>query len=285
MIPAVAVLVPFTRETSLAPEHERLMTAHHKPVPWERSTASELPERVRAMLADLWRARMISEHRSIGVFNVYALDLLGAGLPAEVLSLACRAALDEVRHAELFARLTSLYSGVPETAPAGIPPMPDDAGISMREQVAREAMFLCVCSETFSAASLGALHDRAKDPAVKGALGVVLADEIHHARMGWSLLAAMARDEDGPAIRARMQADLVTVFDTFVSEAFTQHPEPDWGGERERALAEDHGYITNDADFAIFRAMIEDVWMPGLTALGVDPSELSGRYATRPASR
>jgi hypothetical protein len=171
-------LAEFTQPTRLAAEHRRLMDEHHRPVAWERSTAASLPPDLRAGLADLWRARMISEHRSVGIFNLYALDLLGAGAPAEVLSLACRAALDEVRHAELFARLTSLYSGRPETPPPGIPPMPDEPGVPLLLQVAREALHLCVCAETYSAASLAELHARAMDPAVRDALAVVLSDEI-----------------------------------------------------------------------------------------------------------
>ena len=38
---------------------------------------------------------------------------------------------------ELFARLAGLYSGEIETPPPGIPPMPDDPAVPMREQVAR----------------------------------------------------------------------------------------------------------------------------------------------------
>src|SRR5581483_1597662 len=137
------------------------------------------------------------------------------------LSLACRASLDEVRHAELFARLASLYSGREETPPPGIPPMPDDPTVPMRDQVAREALQLSVLAESYSAVLLGELHERARDPAVKGALGVVLADEVHHARMGWSALASLFADAAaGDGLRARLQRELAGTMDSLVRSMF-----------------------------------------------------------------
>ncbi len=277
-------LAAFTAKTHLGAEHRRLMDSPHRAVPWERSGAAELPAGLRAGLADLWRGRMISEHRSVGIFSLYTLDLLGAGAPAEVLSLACRAALDEVRHTELFARLTSLYSGQEESPPPGIPPMPDDPGVPMSHQVAREALHLCVCSETYSTALLGELHGRAVDPAVHAALGVVLADEIFHARMGWSFLATLLEGPESGAIREVLQAEIIPMFDTFSRELFgdpANLPAPSLVG-RDRELAEAHGYAPLCDEYAIFRAAIDEVWIPGLAGLGLSTADLKGRYPEAP---
>lgn len=256
------------------------MDEHHKPVPWDKSTAASLPADLRAGLANLWRARMISEHRSVGIFSLYALDLLGSGAPAEVLSLACRAALDEVRHAELFARVTELYSGKPETPPPGIPPMPDDPGVPMMHQVAREALHLGVSAETFSAASLVELHERASDPAVKGVLGVVISDEIFHARMGWSFIHSLLDGPNGDELKLVIQDEIVPMFDGYVADMFgdaSKIPEPSLSGDA-LALATAHGYMSARDEYAVFRAVIDDVWIPGLAGLGLDPSGLRGRY-------
>jgi hypothetical protein len=276
-VPPGDVLASFLAPSSLADEHRRLMTSHHRAVDWACSTAGDLPEPVRAGLATLWRGRMVSEHRSVGIFSLYTLDLLGAGAPADVLSLACRAALDEVRHAELFARLARVYSGRDETPPPGIPPMPEAPAVPMRTQAAREALFLCVGAETYSAVLLSELHARARDPLVRDVLGVVLADEVFHARMGWSFLASLLGD---PALRDALQAEIVPSFEDLAHGMFddpAQIPAPSLSGA-ERALAEAHGYLSQRDEYALFRATVAEVWLPGLRALGLDGQELSASF-------
>jgi hypothetical protein len=276
----VSALEAFTRGTTLAAEHRRLMDTRHRAVPWDSSTAASLPAELREGLAELWRARMVGEHRSVGIFALYVLDLLGAGAPAEMLSLACRASLDEVRHAELFGRLAALYSGKEETPPPGIPPMPDDPGVPMRDQVAREALHLSVLAESYSAVLLGALHERARDPAVVGALGVVLADEVHHARMGWATLKMLFEGEHGEALRARVQRELAGTMDDLVKAMFGDPSKLDAPrlAEELRPLATEHGWMAAREEWALFQQTIRDVWIPGLATLGIDARALSGRY-------
>ena len=275
-----AAILAFSHETSLQAAHRRLMEDHHRPVDWSLSQAATLPEELRLDLAEMWRARMISEHRSCGIFNLYALDLLGAGAPAEFLSMACRAALDEVRHAELFARVTSLYSGQDETPPPGIPPMPDDPSVPIRLQVAREALHLGISSETFSAVSLVEMHARAKDPVIKQVAAVVISDEIYHARMGWAFVSSLLADDPRGEVRAYLQSDLLPLFDGFVRDIFgdtANLPEPSIKPEYlEQAVA--HGYSSTREEWALYRNTLDEIWIPSLTALGFDTHLLPGRY-------
>jgi hypothetical protein len=276
-----AALDSFLRPTSLDAEHRRLMDGKRDAVPWGASTAGALPEELRASLATLWRARTISEHRSVGIFALYVLDLLGAGAPAPMLSLACRASLDEVRHAELFARLACLYADAVEPPPPGIPAMPDDPSVSMRDQVAREALHLSVLAESYSAVLLGELHEHARDPAVHGVLGVVLSDEVHHARMGWAMLASLFADaETGAGVRARLQGELVATMDGLVKTMFGDPaalPAPTVA-EPLRPLAREHGWMAPAEEWSLFRQTIADVWIPGLAVLGLDARALASRY-------
>jgi rubrerythrin len=277
-------LASFTQPTQLAAEHRRLMEEHHRPVDWSRSTVDALPPPLRAGLAAMWRARMVSEHRAVGIFQLYGLDLLAAGAPAEVLSLACRAALDEVRHAELFARLTTIYSRVPETPPPGIPPLSEDPTIPIEHQVAREALHLSVGSETFSAVLLQEKRERAADPVVRDVLGVVIADEIHHARMGWAFLSALVerRAEDAKAaeMHALLQRELVPLFDDLTAAMFGDpHRLPAPGvAEAERGLATAHGWMSTRDEYALYRSAIDEVWIPGLREMGLDCGEIAERY-------
>jgi hypothetical protein len=273
-------LSSFTHETSLHAAHRKLMEDHHRPVEWSLSQAATLPEDLRLDLAQMWRARTLSEHRSCGVFNLYALDLLGAGAPAEFLSMACRAALDEVRHAELFARVTSLYSGQPETPPPGIPSMPDDPSVPIRLQVAREALHLGISSETFSAVSLVEMHTRAKDPVIKQVAAVVISDEIYHARMGWAFVGSLLADDPRGEVRDYLQSDLLPLFDGFVKDIFGDTeslPEPSIKPEYlEQAVA--HGYSSVREEWALYRNTLNEIWIPSLAAMGFETNMLRGRY-------
>jgi hypothetical protein len=272
-------LAVFTAETSLAAEHARLMRGRRKEVRWEASTAPELPDDLRRTIGALWRERTTAEHRSIGIFSLFTLDLLGVGAPAEVLSHACRAALDEVRHAELFAKLARLYTGEDVTPPPGIPPLPEDPDVPLREQVAREALYLSAFAETYSAVLLSELHARAKDPVVKDVLGIVVADEIHHARLGWSILATMVAS-GGDEAAATLARDVVPTMDGLSRAMFGDPralPAPAVQGD-DRALAAAHGYISAREEHALFCAAMTEVWIPGLARLGVDAAALAGRY-------
>lgn len=270
----------FTGATSLAAEHRRLMDDHGRAVDFSRSTVGELPRELRAGLAELWRARMVSEHRAIGIFHLFALDLLAAGAPAEVLSGVSRAALDEVRHAELMARLASLYGDAPASPPPGIPPLSEDYAITIDQQAAREALHLCVGSETFSAVLLQARRERATDPVVRDVLGVLLADEIHHARLGWAYLRAWLADDASGARLEFMRGEIVPLFDDLTRAMFGDPralPAPAIA-EPLRPLATAHGWIAAREEYALYRAALDEVWAPGLRALGLPAEQLAARY-------
>lgn len=270
-------MLEFDAPTTLEHEHRRLMDEHHPRVDFSRSTAASLDPVVRAELALLWRERARSEHRSVSIFAAYTLDLLAAGAPASALSLACRAQLDEVRHAELFSRLTRCYSGQDETPSPGIAPVPDDPTLSLVELAAVEALHLCVGAETFSTALLHEVHRRATDPAVRAAVGVVLSDELHHARMGWSYLAVALKDE---RLRACVQRELAPTFDGLVLGLFGARDaviEEPFDGEEAR-VAEGHGYLPLAVQRALFEDLLREVWLVGLPSLGLDPTVLRGRY-------
>jgi hypothetical protein len=259
------------------------MRDRHAAIAWDRSTAQQVPPPLRPVLGALWRDRATSEHRSIGIFALYTLDLMGAGVPPAVLSHACRASLDEVRHAELFTRLAALYSGEEVAPPPGIPPMPDIPSMTMREQVAREALHLGVMSETYSSVSLTAIRDRATDPVVRQVLGVVLADEVHHARMGWAFVAHLL--EEDPAIRPFLDAELGPMFASYVDGVFGDPdalPESSVSAD-DRPLAEAHGYESIRDSFVLWVDTLRDVWVPGLTGLGLSAGGLIERYAASAA--
>jgi hypothetical protein len=271
---------------ALAREHRRLMNARRAPVDFSRSTAARLPGRVRAALGDLWRGIAEAEHRSAGIFATYVLDLMGAGAPRPVLSVACRATLDEVRHAELAARLAAVYSGTEgePALPAEVPYVPDDAALSIFAQSVRQAVFLSVGAETFSAVTLAESLARARDPVVRDVLAVILGDEVHHARLGWAYLRGLLASERADETRAVLREHTLGVFDQLRTSLFGDPralPPPSLTG-RAAALAGGHGYLPVRAQYALFLATVAEVWVPGFAALGLDARPLLRRYPRAP---
>jgi hypothetical protein len=262
-------------------EHERLMRMNLRTVTWARSTANDLPPRVRAAIADVWRATMESEHRSAGIFATFVLDLMGAGAPHTFLSIASRATLDEVRHAELSARLASLYSRRPETPTPGIPRVPDEPGLTAHELALHQTLFLSVGAETFSSIMLADSLEHARDPVVRQVLSIILSDEMHHARLGWGYLAHLL---DAPSSaewsRAFVRDRLVGIFEVLHRSLFDDPeklPAPSLRG-RASVLAEEHGYRPARVQYELFHHAIRDVWIPAFHKLGFDLTVLAHHF-------
>ena len=271
----------------LALEHRRLMRASTREIDWSRSTAASLSPAMRTAMGDLWLATMEAEHRSAGIFATYVLDLMGAGAPREILSIASRAVLDEVRHAALAEKLASLYLDRVEAPAAGIPHVPDTPTLTLFEQSIRQALFLSVASETYSSVILAESRDRARDPVVRDVLGAILGDEVHHARLGWSYLAVLLQSERAEEVRAFVAQHLVGVFDELAHAIFGDErdlPAPTFRG-RQAAIAEAHGYLSMRAQHRLFLDTMRKIWIPTLRGLRFDVTPLSSRWNSRRATR
>jgi hypothetical protein len=262
-------------------DHVRLMDPRVARIDWARSGAKKLFARVREAMADHWRASMEAEHRSAGIFATFVLDLMGAGAPPRFLSAVSAAILDEVRHAELCARLCACYSAQQETPSAGIPRVPDQRDLDAHEQALFQALFLSVAAETFSSVMLADVAANARDPVVSAVTRIVLADEVRHARLGWSYLGHRLADPAAEAAtRAFVKRQLVRVFDMAHGSLFgdaNDIPPPSLRG-RNGALATAHGYRPARENYRLFLATIPQVWIPAFARLGFDATVLATRY-------
>src|SRR5262249_20073191 len=73
----------------------------------------DLAPEARAALAAAWTRDGLGGDASVAAFGRLALELMAAGAPAELVTRAHQAALDEVRHARLCFALASAYAGAP----------------------------------------------------------------------------------------------------------------------------------------------------------------------------
>ena len=145
-----------------------------------------LSEEERALLADKWTKDGLAEHSSVAGFNRFALDLMAHGAPAELVTRAQLAAIQEVEHARLCFGLASAYAGR-ALGPSGLP--------IERAPVARDLVELAVWTategaigETLAAWLATEARDRASDPAVRRVLDVIVQDETEHAQLAWATL-------------------------------------------------------------------------------------------------
>ena len=150
----------------------------------------------RVFLADAWTRDGLLEHASIASFGRFVLELLAIGAPADLVELAHKAALDEVRHARMAFELATVYAGV-AIAPGAFPFAGGVVEVSsdIADIAARVVQEGCI-GETMASLLAAEQAARATDPAVRAVLEVIAEDEARHAELAWRTIAwALGRGE------------------------------------------------------------------------------------------
>jgi hypothetical protein len=244
--------------TPIEPAHHHLMQ-HSIAVPWHASTAAQLSPPERALLAETWLRRAAAEYFAVSRFAEFAIELVAAMAPADILSLCLRVGVDEVRHAELCARMAELYSGAEPVPPFGRSAAESDARPERHHALANA--LVCV-SETHSAALLSAIRNTTTDPAAHAVLSVMHADEVLHSQIGWSYLGYSIRS-GGPSVIAEAAAMVPAVLRGLITE-IEQRPEI---AITDAVRA--HGVISRAEERAVVWACATEVLVPGFAALGI----------------
>jgi hypothetical protein len=179
----------------------------------------------RASLSAAWTRDGLFEHASIASFGRFALELLASGAPAELVTLAHRAAIDEVRHAEMSFALASAYADRP-IAPA---PFPFDGRIEVDHDLAslaaRTVREACV-GETIAAIQAAEQHAAATDPAAREVLAILAEDEARHAELAWRTVAwaiAAGGERVREAVRAAFAEPVLIQVDPAETPAMAAH--------------------------------------------------------------
>jgi hypothetical protein len=171
-----------------------------------RPRTDDLPADLCAALAQAWTRAGLAEHASVASFGRFALELLAAGAPADLVVGAHLAAVDEVRHTRLCLALAAAYA----REPVGPGRFPFDGNVEVTSDLAtiaaRAAREGCI-GETIAAVQAAEQHARATDPAVRAALAIIAEDEARHAELAWRTV-AWAVQEGGERVRAAVAAVL-----------------------------------------------------------------------------
>ncbi|MDF2696379.1 MAG: putative secreted protein [Labilithrix sp.] len=212
---------------------------------------SDLARSLRDELAAQWTRDGLFEHASVASFGRFALELLAAGAPDDLVEAAHRAALDEVRHARLCFALASAYAQ--ETIAPG--PFPFEGHVQVTSDLAsiaaRAAKEGCI-GETIAAAVAAEQLGSATDPAVREVLSTIAEDEARHSELAWRVVAWAIRT--GGVSVAKAVANVFAKVPTIeISEDCTE-------------LAE-HGRLGSEQLRATARRALEEVVHPAARAL------------------
>lgn len=279
-------------ERMLLPAGERLGGAHRKQVhrdPWpafDSFDPTPWPVEQRRAAAIQWAGRARNEHGSVQQFGQLTQVLASACVELELLGVLARMITDEVRHAELCARMAlALWPEGVTTEPRVFrwpqprppwrdPPSPRELlEPEPRLRWAAEAILTACClGETLSKPMLDALVVVTTEPIAEAVSRQILRDEHLHATFGFEALALLwprLSDDSRAALQAELAADFagfersvcgsITIADVAGSEIVIERGEPNLG------TLTDHQYAM------IFYSSLEHDIFPRLRELGLDP--------------
>jgi hypothetical protein len=245
----------------LVEDTARTATVEHADRGWSLgvlapNTAGLDPEARRA-LADAWTADALLEHASVAAFARFSLELLAVGAPADLVTAAHLAALDEVRHARICFALAQGYAGAP-LGPSGFP---FDGAMSLSGDLASLATSAaregCI-GETLAAIIAAEQLARATDPAVRRALSAIAEDEARHAELAWRTV-AWALDRGGEAVRDAIAA----VF----AEAMQHVPDVSQDTATPASILLSHGRLDPRATHEALVRALDEVVCPAFASL------------------
>lgn len=268
----------------LAPASARLESMHRTQVhrePWPEFSAFErdrYPAELRRAAAVQWAGRARAEHGSVHQFTALAHALSEARAPLHVLGALARLVTDEVRHAELCARMALACWPDPDDALFGWPPprapwphAPHDDTQAILRWSADAVVTACCIGETLSRPMLEAIATVTTDPIVEAVAAQILRDEHLHATFGFEALGWLLGELDGVG-REDLQRRLPARF-AGVEQATVRgiSMEALAGTEITIVPGDPNLGTLSDMQYAmIFYATCEHEVLPGLQALGLD---------------
>jgi hypothetical protein len=258
--------------TPLARQHERRVAGRPqrrpKEIPWAAFDRGKYPSSALSLACDAQTKLALGEYGAVDLFSHLASAMALNGVPFDLVAEATRVPADEIRHADIALRMAGLFGGRDVTITI------DRQGLRKRwrNDVAMEDLDVLVVDvaaigETLACALLTACFERATDPTVRALLGTIVADEVHHARLGWYYLAW--RSPQWTRAERQRVADRIGELVVSIERRFWRGRDaPASGRSAARAL----GVLESVGQRAAVRAVMEDEIVPALDAIGLGMS-------------
>ncbi len=153
------------------------------------SLEGDYSEDARRIAAKGWRDRALHEHHSAAVFSRLLPQLMAAEAPIEYKTSVLRMSMDEIRHAALCFGVAKFLGGDTSLeADLQTRPLPRHQDTTARVAALRNVMFVGCLSETISVSLLTEERELTREPTIRRVVDQLAADEVLHARLGWSYL-------------------------------------------------------------------------------------------------
>ena len=239
-----------------------MMPLTHRPLP-EDPALQALGDEARRSIALAWRRQAHNELSSSTVFAHVTCSLVGLGAPLEILRAGAAAVADEVRHAEISVHVAQAYwAECPSPEPGQVTePVAQQEG---RERDLADALLVIMQScvnEGIATAYLQRCFDDATFALARAAVRDILVDEIRHARFGWSFLTS-------PAMRPAWLSSVAEAFPVLLERVVNVWTR---GEHAPASVPPGHGLIDEATTCEVVRAACEQVIVPGLEVVGIDP--------------
>ena len=226
-----------------------------------RKAMDGLHPTLRERIGVQWQHRATAELRVAGVFAGVTQGLFERGADPKVLGIAARAVSDEVRHAELCRAVSERYLERTTPWPShGPSPMPKLARAPLALRPTLHTLAMGCINETIASAWLEASLRDATLPLARRVIRELIADDIHHARMGWAHLASgFVSKETRQEVGAWLPALLAAAAKPWTLKGKLNIPEG----------VPEHGVPSEVTTLSVARSTLQNVILPGFDALGV----------------
>ena len=260
-------------QTPLARQHDRAiggrLTRRIPVIPWERFERKKYPDAALKLAATAQAKLALGEYSAVDLFGNLASAMALNGVPIDLVAAAARTPADEIRHADYALRAASLLAGedVSLTIEPALLRKPWAKPVDL-ERLDVMMLEICAIGETLSCGLLSACLERATDPVMHAVFAGIVADEVHHARLGWYYLAWRAPSWTG-ADRQRVA--------NRGGEILVKTEKQFWQGRdaadpTARKAARALGVLESKGQREVVKSVVEDEIIPALDALGLGAS-------------
>ena len=260
--------------TPLARLHERtiLQRGPRKgiAVPWGSFRREKWPEPALALAYDAQRMLALGEYSAVSLFARFVDGLARAGAPFDLVSAATRVPQDEIRHADLAFRFASMCAAREVTV--DVTQADEQSSKRWHERLTIEdldsfAIEIVAIGETLACGMLAGCRDGATDPVAHAVYSNIVADEVHHARLGWYYLLWRA-PQWTQADRQRVANNAGEMMVQVETRFGRGRDAPRGAQKAARAL----GVLDTQRQRRIVKDLMENEIVPGLDALGLGAS-------------